>query len=247
MIEIQKTRTKYYKWTLVVAFLESWVQKQAVPDRQGVYAKQLWSYAKALIRQEVDNHIAAGVGEEMATARVWEMFEAGCRGQPLTETTQVLLNLMWLSDDATDNELQVFMRDLQQTFEAAHRDTEYFNLDVKHRTRQVKFIALSRPRSLAWQEASGARPKDIVICHPQVNEDPWNSRELLEMLLALPQEEFDALHLPDSIRRSASAQTIAAKPAKKGKKRKGKTAEDYDPEGLIVGSPLWGSKDDEYH
>lgn len=250
MIEIQKAHTKYYKWTLVVAFLESWVQKQAVVGRQGVYAKQLWSYAKAIIRQEVDNHIAAGVSEQLAVARVWEMFEAACRGQPLVEMTQVLLNIMWMSDDATPAEISGFMRDLEQVFVAAHRDTEYFNLEVQFRKNQVNFISFSNPRSLQWKAANGIRPQNITICHPAVPaEDPWNSEELLQMVLSLPQAEFDALHLPESIRKRGLQAPAHPGPKKETKrKRKSKSNPDYDPEGLIMDSNFWvGKADDEFH
>lgn len=253
MIELQKSRTRYYKWTLVVAYLESWVQTQAIPNRYGVYADKCWSYAKAIVQQEVDNHIRAGVSEEMAVARVWEMVEAACRGQPLVEVTQVLLNLMWIGQCCNKEDWAAFMRDLDQTFRAAHRDTEYFNLPARCRQGKVDFVDPEK-NELRWKK-SGDRPSDIVICHKKDSPaDPFASKELLSMLLALPQEEFDALHLPESIRRVANKA-----PARKRGKKKQET--EYDLSNLIeaddtndkfdftqlVGWTPGGASDDEFH
>ncbi len=225
MIEINTTKTKYYNWPLVAAFLEAWVQRQSTNDREGIFAVKCWSYAKAVIRQEVENQTRAGLSEDKATARVWEMFEAACRGQPLVEMGQIMLNVTWIGQACSMAEWHVFFIELGQTFRAVHRTTEVFSLPAEYRQGEIRFV--DNKKMLQWKREH-YRPSDIPIIHNRESEvDPFSSKELLDMLLSLPQAEFDALLLPASIRNVSRSSSRVRMPSAKP---------DYDPEGLVMDS-----------
>lgn len=223
MIEINTTKTEYYNWPLVVAFLESWVRRQTTRRREGLYAAKCWSYTKATMNQEVENHLETGMERDMAVARVWEMFEAACRGQPLVEMGQVMVNISWIGQSCSPEEWQQFFSDLDQTFAAVHRTTGWFTLPVEYRKGPIQFI--DDQKELVWTK-SAVRPRNLPLIHPSdpPESDPFSSGELLSMILALPQAEFDALDLPASIRSKADQ----GKPERRAKLRP-----DYDPEGLM--------------
>lgn len=222
-VQINTDKTEYYNWPLVVAYLESWVRKQSTPQRENVYAAKCWSYLKATIHQEVENHVVAGVDRDMALGRVWEMFEAACRGQPLVEMGQVMVNLTWIGQSCTHAEWNQFFVDLEQIFAAVHRTTNYFTLPVEYRQGSIDFIDTNK--ELMWKR-NPARPVNLPIIHPKTKPvDPFDSSDLLEMILALPQSEFEALNLPHSIRNLPREGTRG--------RRKVQPASDYDPDGLI--------------
>lgn len=223
-VQINTDKTEYYNWPLVVAYLESWVRKQSTPRRENLYAAKCWSYMKATIHQEVENHVMAGIERDMALGRVWEMFEAACRGQPLVEMGQVMVNLTWIGQSCTHAEWNQFFVDLEQTFAAVHRTTGYFTLPAEYRRGSIDFI--NADKELTWKR-DAHRPVNLPLIHPKTRlTDPFDSSDLLEMILALPQSEFEALNLPHSIR------SIPREGEKT--RRKTKVVADYDPEGLVL-------------